>query len=624
MNHWARVIFISFFLIIYSDIFCQASQFLDAIKNPIHHTPQLFPETYDQKGYTKLLDSLIRWEMTRSMYDWNFSSSLDQIKTLSMVTNSEFGVAMFHYFEGIRKGLGDPINAENQFLYALEYFKAQKDISGILHTTMHMLRLSLNTTMIEIGNMKRYKDLYDQVVKYDQLEPIDQIIQLRIILLYEDYIYEPKTVSDHLVNIEKGLKLVESMSSTDNYYKFLFMNALGILHSKNILTLESENYHIKAFDYMKNYNFPDKLATQLRIATMKYANGNYDDALSILLKSTNPNSRIELNKEISAQIARAKALCYAKKRDFKNTEFYYEHSYDVFMNVFLKERHLLYMQDMAALHQNEKNSKVILENQKKQSLLNLIIVTIILFLTLLIIYSALKSNANKILKQEIKKRDFIYSLIGHDLSSPIVAMDNTLNHIEMSLKDSLSSMQKNHISQLKSEINGAHYLLLSLLHWYKSDSNLFGSKMDRMVSNIKNNMDQSVQHLFLKTHETPVTFVNKCEEHIEFSLNVDMFKTVLRNIVDNAVKHSGCTQVTANAIIKNENLIVTIHDNGKGMDPKYVQSFNESQTIYDMNSAELKIGLGTIFILEFAKSMNSTIKITSNPEGSTYYWEINK
>jgi hypothetical protein len=59
------------------------------------------------------------------------------------------------------------------------------------------------------------------------------------------------------------------------------------------------------------------------------------------------------------------------------------------------------------------------------------------------------------------------------------------------------------------------------------------------------------------------------------------------------------------------------------MDPKYVQSFNESETIYDMNNSEIKIGLGTIFILEFAKSMNSTIKITSNQEGSTYYWEIN-
>ena len=215
-------------------------------------------------------------------------------------------------------------------------------------------------------------------------------------------------------------------------------------------------------------------------------------------------------------------------------------------------------------------------------------------------------------------------MIGHDLSSPILAMDNTLSHIEMTLHKQLTPTQKDYISQLKSEINGAHYLLLNLLHWYKSENDLFGNKPDTALSFIKKNIDQAVQHLFLHSNEKPIFFINNCPEHITFKINADMFNTVIRNIVDNAIKHSDCTTITVNANIENEKLMVTIHDNGTGMDSKFVQSFNHSNSIYDINSSELKIGLGTVFILEFAKSMNSKIQIQSDKEGTTYHWEINK
>jgi hypothetical protein len=99
----------------YLNSFGQKSTFLNEIKSPLHYKPNFHPETYDQKGYKKLLDTLIRWEMTRSMYDYRFGGALPQIKLLSEITKSEFGKGMFHYFEGIRNGLGDPLKAETEF-----------------------------------------------------------------------------------------------------------------------------------------------------------------------------------------------------------------------------------------------------------------------------------------------------------------------------------------------------------------------------------------------------------------------------------------------------------------------------------------------------------------------------
>jgi signal transduction histidine kinase len=631
MNY--KYIFVFLFLIIYSVSFCQESKFLAIIKEPIHHTPNHYPETYDQKGYTKLLDTLIRWEMTRSMYDWKFGLSLGQIKSLSRITHSEYGMAMFHYFEGIRRGLGDPLNAENDFLKALEYFEVHKDTSGILHTSMHLFRLSLNTAFLDYGVLIRYYDLYQKVLDKgaETKNPLDQVIHLRNKILYDEYFCGEKNVSYYTDEIEEGLNIIQTLDGKYDYYKFLMLNTVGIIYSKSIKTVESEYYHSKAFEIIQKYPSRELLMAAYRLAAMKYDNGKYEECLrylSIFRKYNGlhlSNFTVVPNPEALAYFYRLSSQCFTKIGDTKNAEKNLALSYVIYNLELPKQKYLLYMKNMATLHKNEENTKVILENERKQAKLNVIIVIIIIVAIVIVavFYSRLNSITNKKLQKDILKRDFIYSMIGHDLSSPLLAMDNTLNHIELTLKESLTPSQKNYISLLKPEIKGAHFLLLNLLHWYKSDIDLAGYNLDKELINIKINVNQSVQHLFFRSNENPIKFINNCQDNINFNLNVVMFHSVIRNIVDNAIKHSGCNTITVTGSIENEKLIVTIHDNGDGMDPKFIHFFNQAKSIFDLKNSEVKIGLGTIFILEFAKSMNSKIQVKSNKEGTTYYWEIN-
>jgi signal transduction histidine kinase len=482
--------------------------------------------------------------------------------------------------------------------------------------------------MINIGRIERYKSLYEDLMLFENhlKNPLDQVIFYRIKIFFNYNFKEVNSKSNCQESITKGLKLVEELTEQYDYFKFLMLNAIAIYHSININTIESEKYHLLSYEYIKKRVCLETKHTLRRIALMQYCNKKFQETIKTLEKvdqiPTNPN--IVQNLELDGHIQLNKGMAYLYTNDLNNGMAPIELGHKILYNDFFIERHNFYMQDMAAVYKNEQNLKSLYDLKKKQLNLILIIIIFIAILFVALIYSRFKSKANKILQKEIKKRDFIYSMIGHDLSSPILAMDNTLNHIEMTLNDRLTSTQKSYISQLKSEINGAHYLLLNLLHWYKSDIELFGNKLGKSTSSIKNNIDQSVQHLFLQSKEIPVIFKNECADHIVYNLNVDMFNTVLRNIIDNAIKHSECTIITVNAIIRNEKLLVTIHDNGNGMDPKFVKSFNQSNSIYDLNSSEIKIGLGTIFILEFAKSMNSTIKIISNIEGSTYNWEIDK
>jgi signal transduction histidine kinase len=630
MYHRFVIIFTFIFLVVIPPINCEIS-FKDAIIHPLHETPSFSPRSYDQEGYTELMHTLIRWEMTRSMYDWKFGQSIHQIKSLSRITNSDYGMAMYYYFEGLRRGLGDPLNAENNFLKALNYFENQKDTSGILHTSMHLFRTSLNTTMLEIGNLSRYYDLYNRVLQIGSksIEPFDQVVYLRNFILYDEYICGAKHVEFYKVYIEQALSIEKMLISKYDYYKFLIFNTVGIIYSKSRKHTESEYWHEKGYEMISKYPSLELQMATYRLAAMKYETGKYDESLCFLqqtrkhMSQNYKNQTLVKNIEAHAFMRKLYLYNYYQKKDTIFQKIFLEATFDMFINDFFKNRHKLYMQDMAAIHKNEINTSLILEKEKKQARQTLIITVGIIILSFLIVFTYMRIQKQKKLEKELSHKNFIYSMIGHDLSSPIMSMDNTLNHIETTLHNQLTSIQKEYISQLKSEIKGAHYLLLNLLHWYKSDNDLFGNNLNRTNVNIKKNIDQSVQHLFLQTNEKPIAFVNNCADHIMFSLNVDMFNTVIRNIVDNAVKHSMCTIITVDALLKNKKLIVTIHDNGTGMEPKFVESFNKSKSIYDMNNSDTKIGLGTIFILEFAKSMNSTIKLRSNNEGSTYYWEIN-
>jgi signal transduction histidine kinase len=604
--------------------------FKDAIIYPLHNPPSLSPITFDQKGYTELMHNLIRWEMTRSMYDWKFGSSLRQIKSLSRITNSDYGIAMYHYFEGKRRGLGDPINAENDFLKALNYFEAQKDTLGILKTSMHLFRLSLNTTMLNFGDLGRYYELYQHVLQIGSKasSPFDQVIHLRNAILYDEYICGVKHVDYYKEEIEKGLETISSLDSRYDYFKFLMLNTIGIIHSKSLQYEKSEMWHLKAYEVIKKYPSIELDMATYRIAAMKYENGKYNESLFYLdltKSSANKercNKLIVPNLEASAFMFKLYTQNYSKLGDKTNEELYLDKSFFFFTNLFTKNRHKLYMKDMAALYKNEQNIKTIGEIEKKRSRLSIILLASAFLLGFLFYYIYLRRKRQKLLEQEIRKKDFIYSLIGHDLSSPIIDMDIIIDHIETDLQDKLNTDQKNYLHQLRIKTQGANLLLMNLLDLYKEKKLYLNQKKIHPFIYIKDEINRSISHLFTNKIKNNVTIVNNCPEDLVHQIDRQSFQCVIRNIVDNALKHSQCDTITFHAEITYKGLVITIKDNGIGLPADISENFNQNKSIFESSNNETRIGLGTVFILEFVNALKSDLKVDSDQNGTKFVLTI--
>jgi signal transduction histidine kinase len=618
-------ILLQFLLYIYGE-----SSFKNAIIDPLHNAPSLTPRTFDQKGYSDLMHNLIRWEMTRSMYDWKFGSSLSQIKSLSRITNSDYGMAMFYYFEGIRRGLGDPLNAENDFLKALKYFEAQKDTSGILHTTMHLFRLSLNTVLLDYEVLGRYYERYINVLDIGSKanNPLDKIIHLRNVILYDEYICGVKNVTYYKDEIEKALVIIDSMDSKYDYYKFLMLNTIGIIHSKSIKTIESEYWHQKAYNIISKYPSLELQMAAYRLSAMKFENKKYQESLFYLnycwafRKKTRFNKHIVINVEALAYLYRLYAQNYTIIGDVEKAEYFTKETFIIYNLVLPKQRHKLYMKDMAALYKNEQNIKTINEIEKKQARLSIIILASAFLLGFLFYYIYIRRERQKLLEQEIRKKDFIYSLIGHDLSSPIIDMDIIIDHIETDLKDKLNTDQKNYLHQLRIKTHGANLLLMNLLDLYKEKQLYLKQKKNHPFIYIKDEINRSISHLFTNKIKNNVKIVNNCPEDLVHQIDRQSFQCVIRNIVDNALKHSQCDTITFNAEITFKGLMITIKDNGIGLPDDIAENFNQNKSIFESSNNETRIGLGTVFILEFVNALKSELKVDSDQNGTKFILTI--
>ena len=222
-------------------------------------------------------------------------------------------------------------------------------------------------------------------------------------------------------------------------------------------------------------------------------------------------------------------------------------------------------------------------------------------------------------------KDKMFSVIGHDLRSPLGSIKMTLDFLRSNVGQQykIEDYQKtiNTLAQTTDEVFG---LLENLLGWAKSQS----GNLSVVPENIKvNDLVHSV-YLLHKGNLTlkKLNFENNVSNSIVVCADMNMLKTVLRNLISNAIKFTpegGTITVSSNQTTKTTNIIVS--DNGVGISPETMSKlFDERQyvTTYGTNK-ESGSGLGLILCQSFAKRNNGRLIVESKPgEGSSFTIEL--
>jgi len=226
---------------------------------------------------------------------------------------------------------------------------------------------------------------------------------------------------------------------------------------------------------------------------------------------------------------------------------------------------------------------------------------------------------NAELKATIGNRDKMYSVIAHDLRSPMASIRMVLNLVVSAVTPEVVGPELFELlDKANKESEDVHDLLDNLLKWTKSQTGRLNVVMQDLDLN---DIIPGVVDIF---EMIALTKNIKLEYQGVGSLVVradnDMLKTVVRNFMSNAVKFSpegSSIQIT----VKQEGDFakVSVRDHGVGIAPERLSEiFHKGETTYGTGGEEGS-GLGLQLCADFARKNGGDVSVDSVlGEGSTF------
>jgi signal transduction histidine kinase len=222
------------------------------------------------------------------------------------------------------------------------------------------------------------------------------------------------------------------------------------------------------------------------------------------------------------------------------------------------------------------------------------------------------------LDESNRAKDKMFSVISHDLRSPLNAVRGMFDLIK---NDQISPEElHSFIPQIDQKVNNASGILEELLEWSKT----------QMLSQQQRRTNLKISELFSQVRERSlhqaqekridiVTTLSTAEETI--CADGDMIRTVLRNLVANAIKFSrkGDT-ITLSATERKGLIELAVQDTGMGVKQEDLDKlFRVSGFTTPGTANEKGTGLGLVLCKEFVEKNQGTIKVESTPGMGTTF-----
>ena len=229
------------------------------------------------------------------------------------------------------------------------------------------------------------------------------------------------------------------------------------------------------------------------------------------------------------------------------------------------------------------------------------------------------------LRRTIVGRDKLYSVIAHDLRSPLASIKMVLNMLVLTLsKESLGSEMYQMLEMANHSTEDVFSLLDNLLKWTKSQvGKLNVVYMDFDINEVINGV---IEIFSLVSASKNIKLVHTSNSPVMVHGDIDMLKTILRNLLSNALKFSyENSQILIDTSISDGMAVISVKDSGKGMSKEDQGRLLKTEThfsSYGTNNEEGS-GLGLLLCQDFANKNGGRLWFDSEEgNGSTFYFSV--
>jgi signal transduction histidine kinase len=229
------------------------------------------------------------------------------------------------------------------------------------------------------------------------------------------------------------------------------------------------------------------------------------------------------------------------------------------------------------------------------------------------------------LSQMNQLKDKTFSILSHDLRSPLGALVQIL---EMLDNNSISMEEFSGLKKkLDLQLTYLNRFLENILLWCKSHM-----EEDFTAQIKKINLSEIVNQNYELLHESAIQKQIEMQNHLDSNTFImadfDQIDLVLRNLLSNAIKFTNNKGKVDVSAVENENeIIVSIKDNGIGMDSEIAKNLFDNQERKSSigTIGEKGTGLGLLICKEFINKHGGRIWAESEPKkGSTFYFSLPK
>ncbi len=235
-------------------------------------------------------------------------------------------------------------------------------------------------------------------------------------------------------------------------------------------------------------------------------------------------------------------------------------------------------------------------------------------LTLKVVNHFKTINANKLLMERERKleeysqqleelnstKNKFFSIIAHDLKNPL----HLLMGLSEELMDNVQNFEVETVRQVAEGINSTSkqtfILLENLLEWSRMQTGKLQAKPEKVDVKAIIGDIEPLFHDVAKKKSIKLIFENQVD--VTVYADADMIKTVLRNLISNAIKFTQLNGEVKVKIMKQHNFCeIIVADNGTGIDPAHVDKiFRIDSKLSKVGTAnETGTGLGLLLCKEF-------------------------
>jgi signal transduction histidine kinase len=478
------------------------------------------------------------------------------------------------------------------------------------------------------------------------------IESFQLILKYAQQIKSNKKQGDALFNLGRLYML------TGNYDRALKLHkqALALRRSTNDKVNEALSLNSFADLYVLMNNNERAMANQLatleirqelkdtlgiaftynRIAELHLKNKNYDSAivnLQLALRAAIETQQLEEVRKSYDYLS----ISYKELKDFR-AALQYRESF-LAMDEFIRNengvaqltdtrnRYMLFQKEkeIGKLEEGRNQRDEIIQAQARLQTFLFVMVILAFIIVLLITYLYfVKRKLARSLKEVNDAKDKLFSIIGHDIKGPL----NSLMSFSTLLSHHGDMVSKEEIKMLATDLDKSlknlFALLENLLQWARTQTGNIDFKLEEV--DITTLLNENKQLLQAQAATKNISLISNYRSPLVGKVNINSINTVIRNLLGNAIKFTPNNgKIILSAETKESLLLVSVADNGVGIDPVSIQKLFKLGTKHSTpgTAQEKGTGLGLILCKEFIEKNGGTIGVTSKQgEGSKFYFTI--